>query len=108
LQWLDEQIKNPWGKQKYDLIFLDPPTFSSSKRMHDTFDVQGDHVELINKVTALLESGGELIFSNNFKKFILDEASLAGLEIKNITKSTLPKDFARNPKIHQCWKIKSA
>ena len=108
LQWLDEQIKNPWGKQKYDLIFLDPPTFSSSKRMHDTFDVQRDHIELIKKATALLEPGGELIFSNNFKKFVLDEASLVGLEIKNITAVTLPKDFARNPKIHQCWKIKSA
>jgi 23S rRNA (guanine2445-N2)-methyltransferase / 23S rRNA (guanine2069-N7)-methyltransferase len=102
LEWLDNTVWN----NKYGLIFLDPPSFSSSKRMEGTFDVQRDHVALIKKTVTFLEPDGILIFSNNFRKFKMDTESLPGLEIENITKTTIPKDFERNPKIHNCWKIR--
>jgi 23S rRNA (guanine2069-N7)-methyltransferase / 23S rRNA (guanine2445-N2)-methyltransferase len=103
LLWIDKALI--LGK-RYDLIFLDPPTFSNSKRMENNFDIQRDHVELVQKTAALLAPGGLLVFSNNFRRFKLDNEGLAGLEVENISKLTLPKDFARNPKIHQCWKIR--
>lgn len=103
LLWIDKALI--LGK-RYDLIFLDPPTFSNSKRMEDSFDIQRDHVELVQKTAALLAPGGLLVFSNNFRRFKLDEEGLAGLEVEEISALTLPKDFARNPKIHRCWKIR--
>jgi len=102
LLWIDKALI--LGK-RYDLIFLDPPTFSNSKRMDNSFDIQRDHVELVQKTAALLAPGGLLVFSNNFRRFKLDEDAFTGLNIENISTLTLPKDFARNPKIHQCWKI---
>ncbi len=91
--------------QRYGLIFLDPPTFSNSKRMADSFDVQRDHVTLIRHAMALLEADGALIFSNNFRRFKLDEAALSDLAIEDISRQTLPKDFERRPNIHHCWRI---
>jgi len=90
---------------KFDLMFIDPPSFSNSKRMDDTFDVQRDHVELLSQAKASLSEGGEIFFSNNLRQFKLDDAALSelGFSIKDITKQTIPVDFARNPKIHQCW-----
>lgn len=105
LLWIDKALI--LGK-RFDLIFLDPPTFSNSKRMDESFDVQRDHVELIQKTAALLAPGGLLVFSNNFRKFKLDEEGLKGLDVENISALTLPKDFVRNPKIHHCWKIRQA
>lgn len=99
LEWL----KRPQGE--YDLIFCDPPTFSNSKRMDDVFDVQRDHVELIERAMALLAPGGELIFSNNFKKFKIDGELLVRFNVKEITAETLDEDFARNRKIHRCWRF---
>ncbi len=99
--WLAEQAKQ--GGEPYDLIFLDPPTFSSSKRMEESFDVQRDHVDLIRNAMQLLSEDGLLIFSNNFRKFKLDEAALSNYQIKEISKQTLPEDFRRNPHIHRCW-----
>ena len=104
LQWLAEQAGSPWGR-KYDLIFLDPPTFSTSKRMQQTFDVQRDHVELLRHAIKLLQPGGVLIFSNNFRRFQLDEEAFQEGLIKEISASTLPRDFARNPRIHNCWMV---
>jgi len=101
--WLEQQAQNPSAAQRYDLIFLDPPTFSTSKRMDGTFDVQRDHVSLIRNAMALLDKGGLLVFSNNFRRFKLDEAALADLHIEEISSRTLPRDFARNPHIHRCW-----
>jgi len=101
LEWLDKAA----GIQQYGLIFLDPPSFSTSKRMQGTFDVQRDHVELLRKTLKLLESDGILIFSNNLRTFKLDYDALSAFTIKDISKTTLPKDFERNPKIHQCWRI---
>jgi len=90
----------------FDLIFLDPPSFSTSKRMRGTFDVQRDHVELIYTAMDLLTEGGELVFSNNLRRFRLDTESLADLEIEDVTAATIPRDFARHPGIHHCWRIR--
>ena len=92
--------------RRYGLIFLDPPTFSNSKRMRGSFDVQRDHAALIRNAVTLLDDDGELIFSNNFRRFRLDEAALADLAIEDITRRTIPRDFERNPKIHRCWRIR--
>jgi 23S rRNA (guanine2445-N2)-methyltransferase / 23S rRNA (guanine2069-N7)-methyltransferase len=91
---------------RYDLIFLDPPTFSNSKRMEGEFDVQRDHPDLIRATARRLASGGLLLFSTNFRKFRLDAASLGGLDVRDITKGTLPFDFARDAKIHHCFEIR--
>ena len=101
LDWL-MQVE---GRRRFDLIFLDPPTFSTSKRMDGTLDIQRDHVDLIRATARLLEPGGVLIFSNNLRRFRMDSEALAGLEIEDIGMRTLPKDFARNPRIHNCWRI---
>ena len=91
--------------QKYDFIFIDPPSFSNSKRMDTTWDVQRDHLKLLSDAVLCLRAGGTIMFSNNFRQFKLDEAGLSelGLGIKNISQQTLPEDFQRNPKIHHCW-----
>ncbi|MEE2874199.1 MAG: bifunctional 23S rRNA (guanine(2069)-N(7))-methyltransferase RlmK/23S rRNA (guanine(2445)-N(2))-methyltransferase RlmL [Candidatus Latescibacterota bacterium] len=90
---------------RYGVIFLDPPTFSNSKKMDQDFDVQRDHVELIKRAVALLEEDGVLIFSNNYRRFLMDKDRLTGLNLEDITRQTIPIDFERRPKIHNCWKI---
>ena len=90
---------------RFDLIFLDPPTFSRSKRMEGALDIERDHVALIKRVIQLLAPGGTLIFSTNYQRFRLDRAAFADLSIEDISRRTLPKDFERNPKIHQCFRI---
>jgi len=105
LEWLDHEARQPYSRQ-YDLIFLDPPTFSNSKRMDDVFDIQNDHVQLIKNAVALLVPDGVLFFSNNFRRFKMDKPALSGLTLEDITATTIPEDFSRNPRIHYCWKIK--
>ena len=90
---------------EYDLIFIDPPTFSNSKRMEGVFDVQRDHVELLDLAMARLARGGVLYFSNNFRKFQLDETLVARYQVEEISAQTLDPDFARNPKIHRAWRF---
>jgi len=102
LAWLEEA-----RDQRFDLIFLDPPTFSTSKRMEGTLDIQRDHVRLIEATGRLLAPGGALIFSCNFRRFKLDTAALGSFEIEDLTKATIPKDFSRNPRIHQCFWLKN-
>ena len=97
--WLQSQ------QQRYGLIFLDPPTFSNSKRMDGTFDVQRDHVGLIRAASNLLETGGVLLFSCNRRGFALDTEALTGLRLEDISRQTIPEDFSRDPKVHVCWKI---
>ncbi|MGZ8152313.1 MAG: bifunctional 23S rRNA (guanine(2069)-N(7))-methyltransferase RlmK/23S rRNA (guanine(2445)-N(2))-methyltransferase RlmL [Methylovulum sp.] len=104
LEWLATEARQPM-RRLYDLIFLDPPTFSNSKRMDDVFDIQNDHVKLINDALKLLATAGVLYFSTNFRRFKLDSEALSGLTIDDITAATIPDDFARNPKIHYCWRI---
>lgn len=103
LAWLAREAGKP--SRRYGLIFLDPPTFSTSKRMQSSFDVQRDHVALLREASRLLERDGVLIFSNNFRKFRMDHEALPELRIEDISAATLPKDFARNPRIHNCWRI---
>ena len=99
LQWLKE------ARGRFGLIFLDPPTFSRSERMETTFDVQRDHADLIMLAVGLLDRDGVLLFSTNFRRFKLDREALAGLAIEDITRETIPKDFERSPRIHQCFRI---
>lgn len=90
------------GAESFDLIVMDPPSFSNSKRMDDVLDVQRDHVELINDCLRLLRPGGSLYFSTNLTSFQLDAARIAAASIKDITKATTPFDFAGKLK-RQCF-----
>ncbi|MGO2128370.1 MAG: bifunctional 23S rRNA (guanine(2069)-N(7))-methyltransferase RlmK/23S rRNA (guanine(2445)-N(2))-methyltransferase RlmL [Pseudoalteromonas prydzensis] len=101
LKWLEH------ATSQYDLIFLDPPTFSNSKRMKDAFDVQNDHIKLLTWVKKILSPSGTLIFSNNMRGFTMDEVGLIGLGLKavNISEQTISPDFKRNKKIHNSWLI---
>ena len=103
LQWLGQQ-----DEPRYDLIFLDPPTFSNSKRMEATLDVQRDHQALIDAAMGLLRPGGILYFSTNARKFKLDAALTSRYVVKDITAATIPFDFKRRGNIHQCWAIEAA
>lgn len=99
LQWLEAE------SAQYDLIFCDPPTFSNSARAKD-FDIQREHVRLLALAVARLAPGGALYFSNNFRRFKLDEAAVAEFaHIEDITASTIPADFSRNARIHKAWKL---
>ncbi len=102
LAWLQAQARRPQSPG-YDLIFIDPPTFSRSKRMHNTFNVQTDHVALLQAARALLAPGGQLLFSTNYRQFKLDTLALAGWQWQDLTAASIPPDFARNPKIHFCY-----
>jgi 23S rRNA (guanine2445-N2)-methyltransferase / 23S rRNA (guanine2069-N7)-methyltransferase len=94
-------------RDEFELIFIDPPTFSNSKRMEGVFDVQRDHVQLLDLAIARLAPGGVLYFSNNFRKFQLDEHLSERYQVEEITAKTLDPDFARNSKIHRAWKIQA-
>lgn len=93
-------------KTRYDVIFLDPPSFSTSKRMEGVLDIQRDHVSLIQQAAHHLTEDGVLVFSNNLQRFKLDTEALQNWNIENITRSTLPEDYKRNSKIHQVWCLK--
>lgn len=102
LQWLVN------CRERFELIFVDPPTFSNSKRMENTWDVQRDHIELMKQLKRILTANGTIIFSNNKRGFKMDFDGLAelGLIAENISHKTLPLDFERNPQIHNCWIVK--
>ncbi len=102
IDWLEVAARQ---SRRYGAIFLDPPSFSTSKRMAGTFDVQRDHVALLQKTALLLARDGVLIFSNNLRRFRMDRDALPGLTIADISRATLPKDFEHNPRIHNCWRI---
>ena len=89
----------------FDLIVMDPPSFSNSKKMLDILDIQRDHQKLIDGAMALLASDGLLFFSNNLRSFALDEAVAQKYAVKDISKQSVPEDFL-NKKIHQCWEIR--
>ncbi len=91
-------------QEKFDLIYVDPPTFSNSKRMKGSFDVKRDQVALLSSLTRFFEDQGDIIFCNNCRNFRLDESlSDYGFEVEDISKATLPRDFKRNEKIHSCF-----
>lgn len=99
LKWLEA------NEQQFDVILLDPPSFSNSKRMEDVLDVQRDHVSMINHCMRVLSEEGTLVFSNNLRSFKLDTEALSAYTIRDISAETIDEDFKRNPKIHQCWLI---
>lgn len=107
LAWITGAAKAP---ARYGLIFCDPPTFSNSKRMDETFDVQRDHVDLIAGAAALLTEDGTLVFSCNRRRFEMDVDALRerGLELRDVTRRTIPKDFERTPGVHSCWTVRKA
>ena len=106
MQWITEARRD---RRLFDLVFVDPPTFSNSKSMgRRTWDVQRDHVELLIGVSRLLREGGRAVFSCNLRTFKPDFESLEkyGVEIEDITAQTIPHDFERNPRIHKCFIVR--
>ncbi|SMF39890.1 23S rRNA m(2)G-2445 methyltransferase [Alteromonadaceae bacterium Bs31] len=100
-----------WLKQcreGFDIIMLDPPSFSNSKKMSEVLDVQKDHVILITRCMELLKPGGVLYFSNNLRSFKMDASLPEKYQVQDITRQSLDMDYQGNPKIHNCWKISSA
>jgi 23S rRNA (guanine2445-N2)-methyltransferase / 23S rRNA (guanine2069-N7)-methyltransferase len=103
LQWLeDQEAKGP----RFDLVFVDPPTFSNSKRMEGVLDVQRDHAGMIRRSLKLLRPSGRLVFSTNYTRFKLDTEALSDLTIEDISAQTIPKDFERHTRIHRCFSIR--
>ena len=100
LRWLEAP-----RAERFGLIFLDPPTFSNSARMQGTLDIQRDHVALIRACERLLTPDGILIFSTNHRRFKIEAAALQGLQVADRSQDTLPEDFRRNARIHQCFEI---
>lgn len=99
MQWIAQD------RNEYDLIFIDPPTFSNSKRMEGVFDVQRDQVQLIDNAMQRLAKNGVLYFSNNFRRFELDESIMQRYTVAEVSAQTLDPDFKRNTKIHRAWRI---
>ncbi len=95
-------------RERFDLIFLDPPSFSNSKRMDGELDIQRDHAGLIRQAMRCLASDGTLIFSTNLRSFRLDQALGEEFSVEDRTGWSIPKDFQRNKRIHQCWFIRHA
>lgn len=102
VEWLTTGVGEPGA---YDLIFMDVPTFSNSKSMVDTLDVQRDHAALIRNAVRLLAPGGKLLFSTNYKRFKLDAGLETEYEVRDLTKQTIPVDFSRDPRVHRCFSI---
>ena len=100
LEWLRQ------SRDRFGVIFVDPPTFSNSRHRKQTFDVQKDHPLLITLAMQRLAQGGILIFSTNFRKFALDETLQAEYQVKEISEETIPFDFQRNRRIHRCWEFR--
>ena len=103
-QWLEEAAA---AGERYDLVFLDPPTFSNSKRMQGVLDVSRDHSVLIQMCAALLQRDGLLVFSTNAQRFRLDEAIAQAYAVTDISRATIALDFERNPRIHRCFEIRA-
>lgn len=101
LQWLEK------CDRQFDLIFVDPPTFSNSKRMEDSWDVQRDHIKLLGQLKRILQPAGRVVFSNNKRGFKMNFVALQTLRLSavEISAKTLPLDFERNKQIHNCWLI---
>ncbi len=101
--WLAQAVRRG---DRYDLILLDPPSFSNSKSTEQDLDIQRDHVALIRACVEVLADDGTLYFSTNLRRFNFDAAPLSHLHCQDITRSTVAEDFKRSPRIHRCWKIR--
>lgn len=103
LKFLDEELRT---SSRYDIIIIDPPTISRSKKMEQLFDIQIDYISLIKKALSLLSSEGILFFSTNSRRFHFDVDNFKGCCVKEISSQTIPIDF-HNQKIHRCWTIEA-
>jgi 23S rRNA (guanine2445-N2)-methyltransferase / 23S rRNA (guanine2069-N7)-methyltransferase len=103
LAWLADAAR---AAERYDLVFLDPPTFSNSARMQGVLDIARDHPALIEAGARLLVPGGLMVFSTNAQRFRLEEGLRERYDVRDISAATLPPDFVRNPKIHSCFEIR--
>lgn len=103
-EWLEDARRR---RERFDLIFLDPPTFSNSKRMQGVLDTQRDHPRLIEACMDILAPGGLLVFSTNAQRFKLEPSLAEKYDVRDISAETIPEDFARNPKIHRCYEIRA-
>ena len=101
-EWLAAAQAASW-----DLIFLDPPTFSNSKRMNGVLDTQRDHMQLLTDCMRLLAPGGVLLFSTNAQRFRLDETAERQWQVTDISAATIPFDFRRNPRIHRAYELRA-
>ena len=99
-----ELLRGRPRKNAFDLVVVDPPTFSNSKRMEEIWDVQRDHVEMLNRLLEWIAPGGILFFSTNFRRFKVAEEEIRGAEVREISRQTVPPDF-RNERIHRCWRM---
>jgi 23S rRNA (guanine2445-N2)-methyltransferase / 23S rRNA (guanine2069-N7)-methyltransferase len=104
LEWLKDAARGP---RRFGLIFTDPPTFSNSKRMTGVLDVARDHVGLIHDCAALLAPGGLIVFSSNSQRFRLSSEISECYQVRDVSAATVPRDFARNPRIHHCFEIRA-
>ncbi|MBX9704231.1 MAG: class I SAM-dependent methyltransferase, partial [Silvanigrellaceae bacterium] len=100
LQWLPSFAAKE--KEKFDLIIIDPPSFSNSKRMNNIFDVQRDYIMLLKNAEKILSKDGKIFFSNNLRSFKFDAQEFENFEVSSLSEKTVPEDF-RNKKIHQSW-----
>lgn len=102
--WL-QQLATREVKDTFDLIFIDPPSFSNSKSMENTWDVQRDHLALLTAARQCLAPNGVIVFSNNLRSFKMHAQLAESLQLKveNISAATIPEDFKRNSKIHHCF-----
>ena len=104
-----DMLENPsrFGMERhFDLIFLDPPSFSNSKKMQQTLDIQRDHEKLIEQSMQLLNENGLLLFSTNRKGFKISNSLSPSYDVHDISRETIPEDFKRKPGIHQCWEVR--
>jgi 23S rRNA (guanine2445-N2)-methyltransferase / 23S rRNA (guanine2069-N7)-methyltransferase len=102
LTWLQDE------QDQFDIVLLDPPSFSNSSGMSESFDVQRDQLPLVHAAMKRLSPDGVLYFSNNRRRFKLDPELLETYVCADITRQTLDPDFERNPRIHNCWMLKHA
>ena len=98
-QWLDDAPAD-----FYDLVIMDPPTFSNSKRMKDFLDIQRDHAEMINQTLRIMRPGGTLYFSTNYRKFQMETEKIKASSLKDITNATTPFDF-QGKLFRYCYRI---
>jgi 23S rRNA G2069 N7-methylase RlmK/C1962 C5-methylase RlmI len=101
---IDAFMESLSRRDQWDLAVVDPPTFSNTKDVEEFWDVQRDHVRLLQRLAQHIAPGGVVFFSTNYRRFKLDEPSLRDYSIRDITRQTIPEDF-RNQRIHKCWKL---
>jgi 23S rRNA (guanine2445-N2)-methyltransferase / 23S rRNA (guanine2069-N7)-methyltransferase len=104
IKWLNQS----GNSETFDIVFVDPPSFSNSKRMTDVFDVQRDHVSVLRQSMRYLAKGGVLYFSNNLRGFKLDDCLQDEFVVSDMTAESIPFDFQQRKHIHRCWTLRHA